>query len=585
MKKKNFAKAEKNKRKLNFPKVKTKAGKKAFKDLTIKERLVKVCLLLNILMMLAAGFGLISFQTIGNSMTSFYHVQYETTKMQMEIQKELQEINKNVAWSIASGEYDIIKATKEEFKECSEVVEANIEKINKNLKDKKLYEKINADWNTFKRDTIFMLNLTLVGHNETAVAYYKENYIAISENIAESMEVVGAAADKAAESKYRVSGIVRYSASALMLVLAFASIFLGFKNGKKLTESIANPLNEIKDASQQIAEGNLHVAIDYESEDEIGQVAASLRSSISKIADYIDDIDIMMGSMAEGNFDCTLQNEFIGDFKNIEISLDGLTSKISESLEKIEEVAGQVAAGAGQIADASNSMAEGAMDQAGIVQELSATVNEVSQRISYNAGQAGDISKEVSSMAGGMIEGNQRMQEVVEAMQTIDETAKEIEKIIDTINEIASQTNLLALNASIEAARAGEAGKGFAVVADQVSLLAGQSADAANTTTQYIKRSLEAVQQGKYVADETAERLNAVAGNAGVITESVDSIAVASNEQSDSAKQIDIGIEHIAEVVQTNAATAEESSAASEELAAHAQQLKELVMQFKLKQK
>lgn len=96
MKKKDNTKVKKNKSTVKIPKVKKLAGKKDFKNLMIKDRLVRVCLLLNVLMMIAAVFGLISFQTIGNSMTSFYHVQYETTKMQMEIQKELQEINKNV---------------------------------------------------------------------------------------------------------------------------------------------------------------------------------------------------------------------------------------------------------------------------------------------------------------------------------------------------------------------------------------------------------------------------------------------------------------------------------------------------------
>lgn len=585
MRKTEIVKVKKNKDKVKRSKVKKPAGKKDFKNLKMNERLQKVFSLLNCLMVVSAVFALLCFQLIGSNMKSFYYKEYETTKMQMEIRRDLQTINKRVLWSIASRDSATITENKEDFKERFAKIEKYIEKINNNLKDKQLNEEITSAWEVFSKDTLLMLNLTMVGHNETAVEYYRTNFNPISEQLADSLGKVGDASDEAAETKYKFSLFVQYGAALLMLVVAVLSIIVGVKKGKKLTESIVTPLDEIKDASKQIAEGNLHVDITYESEDEIGQVAESLRTSISKIAEYIDDLDIMMGSIAEGNFNCTLQNEFVGDFKNIELSLDSLTSKISESLEKIEEVAGQVASGAGQIADASNSLAEGAMDQAGIVEELSATVNEVTQRISHNAGQADEISKEVSGMAGGMIEGNQRMQEVVQAMQTIDETAKEIEKIIDTINEIASQTNLLALNASIEAARAGEAGKGFAVVADQVSLLAGQSAEAANTTTQYIKRSLQAVQQGKYVADETAERLNAVAGNADIITESVDSIAVASNEQSDSAKQIDVGIEHIAEVVQTNAATAEESSAASEELAAHAQQLKELVMQFKLKQK
>lgn len=105
----------------------------------------------------------------------------------------------------------------------------------------------------------------------------------------------------------------------------------------------------------------------------------------------------------------------------------------------------------GQIADAGQSLAEGATDQAGIVQELSATVSDITQRISDNADNAVAISDEVGGVKNGIDQGNEKMQEVVKAMDTISRTSQEISKIIDTINNIADQTNLLALNASIEA--------------------------------------------------------------------------------------------------------------------------------------
>ncbi|MEG1741561.1 MAG: methyl-accepting chemotaxis protein, partial [Acetivibrio sp.] len=227
--------------------------------------------------------------------------------------------------------------------------------------------------------------------------------------------------------------------------------------------------------------------------------------------------------------------------------------------------------------------ANGAMEQAGIVEELSATVTEITQNITKNAKSAIDISKEVEMASIQIEKENDKMQKVVMAMDSISSTSQEIGKIIDTINNIASQTNLLALNASIEAARAGEAGKGFAVVADQVSLLASQSAEAAKTSTSLIGTSLTEVEEGKIIADMAAGDLLSLVENAKQISQKVGKIATDSSSQAEAVGQIDTGIKQIAGVVESNVAATEESLASGEELTGEAQKLKELFKQFQLK--
>lgn len=551
----------------------------------IEERLKSILNMLNILMIISAVFSLIAFQIIGNKMTSFYHTQYANTKKQMEIRKDIQTISKRALLVIVEEDGRAkAEIQKVDFKERFEKIDGYINGIGKNLKDKKAKDDLSKTWKHFEEGTNYMIDMVLEGNHKDAKTYYETTYNSVSETLTDVLDVVEAESEKVAAGEYNVSEITRVAASALLLLIAFLSIYRASKHGKKLIKSIVEPLKEINIASQEIAEGNLHVQILYTSEDEIGQVAESLRNSIQKIASYIDDIDDVMEKMAEGNFAIALQNEFIGDFKNIENSLSDFTKKISKSMREVEQVAEQLFAGSAQIARAAQNLAEGATDQAGIVEELSATVNDVTQRITDNAQNAGEISKEVGLVTGSIIEENERMQNVVKAMETINETSNEISKIIDTINDIASQTNLLALNASIEAARAGEAGRGFAVVADQVSALASQSAEAAKTSTKYIEQSLMAVEHGKVIAGEAAKALDAVADSASAITDKVDGIAVASSEQSEAVQQINGGIEQIANVVETNAATAEESSASSEELAGQSNKLKELLMNFKLKQ-
>ena len=168
-------------------------------------------------------------------------------------------------------------------------------------------------------------------------------------------------------------------------------------------------------------------------------------------------------------------------------------------------------------------------------------------------------------------------------MAAISSSSHEIGKIIKTIDGIAFQTNILALNAAVEAARAGEAGTGFSVVAEEIRNLAIRSSEASKNTAALIATSLDTVQAGPDIADETARSLGMVLESVRLVTGSVGRIAASSRQQALSLRQIEKGMGQISDVVQTNSATAEESAAASGELSAQAQFLKELAGQFRLK--
>ena len=318
--------------------------------------------------------------------------------------------------------------------------------------------------------------------------------------------------------------------------------------------------------------------------DELGTLATLFDETMGELRILIKDINYCISNMAAGNFKVNSQcpERYIGEYSNVLRDLTTIRNNLSDTLSHIGNASEQVQAGSQQLASSAMDLSQGATEQASSIEELVATITELSRRINDNASDA-QAANELSSAAGaGVTESNEHMQQLMLAMQEINETSNEIGKIIKTIDDIAFQTNILALNAAVEAARAGSAGKGFAVVADEVRNLAAKSAEAAKNTTGLIESSFTAVENGTKLANQTAASLSDVVGKAQTVGEKIHNIAEISKEQAEAVSQITTGIDQISAVVQTNSATAEESAAASEELSSQATMLKSLMEQFEL---
>lgn len=373
-----------------------------------------------------------------------------------------------------------------------------------------------------------------------------------------------------------------YASIIVSIVVIIAFLILAALILIALSRSISRPIMEVEQAALQMAKGNYDIDITYQSSDEAGSLADSMRQMIVTTKGIILDTIRGLGEVSNGNFDIIPKAEYIGVFKGIESAMVKIISGLSDIMAQVKMSTDQVASGSDQVASASQSLAQGATEQASSIQELSASISEVNEQIKNNA-RSSATANELATVAGaGLVASNEQMQEMIKAMEEISNSSAEISKIIKTIEDIAFQTNILALNAAVEAARAGVAGKGFAVVADEVRNLATKSSEAAKQTNVLIDGSVKSVEHGVKIASETAHSLESVVEGAREMTKLIIEISQASSEQSASISQINLGIEQISAVVQTNSATSEQSAAASEELNSQAKIMQDVVGRFKL---
>jgi methyl-accepting chemotaxis protein len=343
------------------------------------------------------------------------------------------------------------------------------------------------------------------------------------------------------------------------------------------------PVNEISKVMENISNGNFDTVVGGNYLGDFATFAGTVNLTQQNLKDMIFDISGILGNIANGNLDIKKISEYNGCYAQISQSLNKIVDSLNMLMSDIQEEAEQVASGASVMAQANQSLSQGAAEQAATIVELTESVSLVSDKTRDNAESTQKMNEAAISAKDFALSGNSYMASLLTSINSANSSSKNVNKIIKTIDGISFQTNILALNAAVEAARAGKYGKGFAVVAEEVSRLADGSALSVKESVNIINDSVKSINDAEQKAHKTAGKLDDIVSGIETVVFLVENINAALSEQAKSLNVIDMEIVSVSNIVQTTSSMAAENANASEKLLSEADNLKILASNFKLR--
>lgn len=354
----------------------------------------------------------------------------------------------------------------------------------------------------------------------------------------------------------------------LMAVVAIISYIV--------VKEIVTSLKQLTTLAEAITAGDASCRSTIHSNDEIGV----LSQSFNHLAEQLNRKSMAAAEIAKGNLGISVPVSSEKD--TLGKALNTMVAELKSVISECQNTAHSVDTGAIEVSSVSQSLSQGATEQAASLEEISSSISVITSQVKQNAlnsSEASTLAKGTESVA---TLGKDKIHDTLQAMNEIHNSSQQIAKIMKVIDDIAFQTNLLALNAAVEAARAGKHGKGFAVVADEVRNLANRSAKAAQETASLIESSNLKVQNGLKLAEVTAQEFVHIATQSTKLAELIKDIAQASQDQAQGLSQVSIGLSQIDQVTQQATASAEEAAAAAENLSSQSTELKNLLESFRL---
>ncbi len=377
------------------------------------------------------------------------------------------------------------------------------------------------------------------------------------------------------EAMSRLNDIIILAVIVSLAAIFGGGLFFWLKFTKRL-----KPLSAIENIVTDMSNGVLEHNYPESANDEIGTICGALMRTNKSLKSYIDGIEKILSDMSDGRFVYDSSLTFVGEFTAMEQSIRHICGAMNSTFAELNTVFEQISGGSRSVSVGAAQLARAVNDETKLIVEVSENLGDINNRVSQSAENAFNVKEKALKAADTVSAGNEKMQELVNIMDSISRSADEIVKINSTIEDIAFQTNILALNASIEAAHAGAAGKGFAVVAEEVRNLAAKSGEASKITAELIENTLKAIGSGTEAANSTAEMLDEIVRETSLISGSVSEIADVSEEQKTMLSEISAKLGEVEAIIEKTDSAAQNSAAASEELDSQVALLKKHLERF-----
>ncbi len=300
------------------------------------------------------------------------------------------------------------------------------------------------------------------------------------------------------------------------------------------------------------------------------------------IARPIDDASSLLKIIAKGDLATPLYDAPGDEISAMYNSFHLMQEKLTKVITGIRFGSQEVSGAASQVSQGNSDLSQRTQEQASSLEQIASSMEEMMGTVTQNSENSSHAKQLAIDARSEVQHGHKVVMQAIEAMNKINDYSNQVSDIISVINEIASQTNLLALNAAVEAAHAGEHGRGFAVVASEIRNLSARSAEAAKEIKALIQDSVQSVQTGTQLTDESGQALQKILESVQGVSNANSEIAAASHEQSSGLAQINNALTQMDEMTQQNAALVEEAAAVSEAMGSQAEDLAHLVSYFKL---
>lgn len=554
-------------------------------NMRISSKLLLTFIIIILLYLASVGSALIGGFKIVDNFDIFYNKSYQIVKEATNFRMNQYVVARGMLQIVTAGD---ITATDKEFSEVKKSITA-VDESMENLKvlygDDPTLKELTKMYDELVPLRSKVISLLEAEKYDNALKAYNNEYYPKAEEARDFLREMENLAKENADENFKDSKKSAQNVLISVLILGIITILFATLIWYYIARSITKPLQELKSAAEDLAEGNLKTDITYESNNELGILADSMRNTVHSLSLYINEIETSMKMIGSGKLNYETDVEFKGDFISLKQSINMISSMLGESMQQISNSAEQVSGGAQQISNGAQMLSQGASEQAGSIEELAANINEISDSVRNTADDTVAASNVADAVEQEILENSKQMDQVSEAMNLIRQTSTDISGIVKEIEDIAFQTNLLSLNAAVEAARAGDAGRGFSVVAAEIRKLANKTTDASKMTAALVQKSAHSVEEGSSLIQQSEQTLKHVVDGARDVATKIERISQSNIQQANFIIQIRQSIEQITDIVQGNSATSEESAAASEELAAQAQILRELVNRFEFEGK